>query len=372
MRRIVPFLVVGVLLPVCARAEAPPAPVPRTGQTDCYDPMRHAVIPCAGSGQDGETRTGIAWPEPRFAADGDRTLTDRLTGLSWTRDADPAGGPRTWVQALDYVKTLNGRRHLGHDDWRLPNVDELESLVAKRPGLAAWLGAQGFDNVRTDDYWTSTTYAGYTAFGWSVGMYSGIVAGRAKAEGGLVWPVRGGASGALALPRTGQAACHDEAGAAIPCAGTGQDGERRAGAAWPAPRFAENADGTVTDRLTGLVWSRNARAPGPAACDPDTRKTFRGALDHVACLNAGSYLGRRDWRLPNRNELASLVDRGQASNAAWLNAQGFSDVQADSYWSSSAYPYNTWNAWAVNMRDGAITSCAKGHRINVWPVRSGR
>ncbi len=371
IRRITSLLLVGICLQASARAETPPAAVPRTGQTACYG-ITGAAVACAGTGQDGETLTGLAWPDPRFADNGDRTVTDRLTGLSWTRDADPADGPRTWAQALDYVKTLNGRKHLGHGDWRLPNVNELESLVAKRSGLVAWLRSQGFDNVRTDYYWTSTTYAGYTGAAWSVGMYSGILAGRAKAEGGFTWPVRGGRAGALTLPATGQTACYDGSDATIPCAGTGQDGERRAGAAWPSPRFTENADGTVGDGLTGLVWSRDGRAPGPDACGAHERKTLRGALDHVACLNANNYLGRNDWRLPNRNEMASLVNRGQPDSAAWLNTQGFSDVQADSYWSSTAYPYNTWNAWSINMRDGAVTSCANGHKINVWPVRGGR
>ncbi len=372
VRTAIPLVFLGILFHGSVRADAPPAPVPRTGQTACYKASGDAVIDCAGTGQDGDTLTGVAWPDQRFIDDGERSVTDRLTGLSWTRDADPAGGPKTWQQALDYIRTLNDRNHLGRSDWRLPNVNELESLVTKQPGLVAWLTSQGFRNVRTDAYWTSSTYASYTSCAWSVGMYSGIVAGRGKAEGSYIWPVRGGRQGVLALPRTGQIVCSDSSGVAVPCAGTGQDGEGQTGAAWPNPRFTENADGTLRDRLTGLVWSRDGRAPGPAACNPGTRKTLRGALDHVACLNANAYLGKSDWRLPNRNELASLVNRGQPDSAAWLNTQGFANVQAGSYWSSSNYPFNTWNTWGVSMHDGAVTSYAKGHDIHVWPVRGGR
>jgi len=52
--------------------------------------------------------------------------------------------------------------------------------------------------------------------------------------------------------KTGQATCYNAAGEGIDCAGTGQDGSLRAGVGWPDPRFTDNGDGTVTDRLTGL------------------------------------------------------------------------------------------------------------------------
>jgi len=359
-------------LDISAHAAAPPAPVPRTGQTICYNAMGNAVIHCPGTGQDGDTLTGGAWPDPRFTDNGDRTLTDQLTGLVWTRDANPTGGFKTWKQALESIKTLNSGKYLGHDDWRLPNVNELESLVNKQSDLAAWLNSQGFHGVQRDDYWSSSTYAAYTKCAWSVGMYSGIVAGHGKADAGYIWPVRRGPSGDLVLPKTGQTACHDDSGTAIPCAGSGQDGESQAGAVWPSPRFTENADHTTTDRLTGLVWSKEGKTPGPAACNPEMRKTGQGALDYVKCLNTNRYLGKSDWRLPNRNELASLVNRGESNGAAWLNTQGFSGVQAGGYWSSSTYASTPWNAWGVNMHDGAETSFAKKHDIHVWPVRNGQ
>jgi hypothetical protein len=59
----------------------------------------------------------------------DQTVTDRLTGLTWSRDANPGETPKTWKQALDYIKTLNGQNYQGHNDWRLPNAKELQSIV---------------------------------------------------------------------------------------------------------------------------------------------------------------------------------------------------------------------------------------------------
>ncbi|HXE98165.1 MAG TPA: hypothetical protein VN642_17305, partial [Dongiaceae bacterium] len=66
------------------------------------------------------------------------------------------------------------------------------------------------------------------------------------------------------LPRTGQTLCYNNAGGVIPCAGTGQDGDKLAGTPWPNPRFTDNADGTVTDNLTGLIWLKNARCAQPS------------------------------------------------------------------------------------------------------------
>ena len=58
------------------------------------------------------------------------------------------------------------------------------------------------------------------------------------------------------LPRTGQTTCWDNSGNQIPCAGTGQDGEIKAGEPWPEPRFTDNGDETMTDNLTGLMWTK--------------------------------------------------------------------------------------------------------------------
>ena len=69
-------------------------------------------------------------------------------------------------------------------------------------------------------------------------------------------------AGTIQLPQTGQTKCYDTNGNQIPCAGTGQDGEIQAGVAWPNPRFTDNGNGTVTDNLTGLMWTKDANPVG--------------------------------------------------------------------------------------------------------------
>lgn len=178
-------------------------------------------------------------------------------------------------------------------------------------------------------------------------------------------------AGSVQLPQTGQSRCYDSAGTEIACTSTGQDGDIRAGVAWPNPRFTNNGDGTVTDRLTGLVWTKDAGTPTAGVCSGGY-KTWQGALDYVTCLNSMNYLGYTDWRLPNVNELESLINADEPNSAVWLNTQGFTNVQSYYYWSSSTYAFSTYYAWIVNMWNGYVDFNFKTHSSYVWPVRSGQ
>lgn len=81
------FVVIAVLIvPISALATIPPAPLPQTGQTSCFD--ANGIMSCTGSSQDGEFQAGFVWPTPRFIDNGDQTVADNLTGLVWTKDAN--------------------------------------------------------------------------------------------------------------------------------------------------------------------------------------------------------------------------------------------------------------------------------------------
>ena len=176
----------------------------------------------------------------------------------------------------------------------------------------------------------------------------------------------GWAQGVINLPQTGQTKCYNASGTEIPCSGTGQDGEFQVGVDWPDPRFTVRGD-CVTDNLTGLMWAKNGNLP-------NTTKTWQGALDYVASINYGSGLcGRKDWRLPNVNELESLINSGEANTANWLNSQGFSSVQSMyGYWSSSTNASYADDAWIVHMWYGDVYYYGKSYGLYVWPVRSGQ
>lgn len=178
---------------------------------------------------------------------------------------------------------------------------------------------------------------------------------------------------AVSLPKTGQTKCYDSGNIEIACPGTGQDGEIQAGADWPDPRFAAGsapeAD-CITDKLTGLMWAKNANLPNLSA-----DSFWEEALNFVSTLNSsGGLCGHTDWRLPNINELESLVYTEAGSPYAWLNAQGFLNVQAAVYWSSTAAPASWEQAWTVDMVSGDVQDWQRWNFYGryIWPVRSAQ
>ena len=369
-----------------------PASVAATGQNICFDTTGNA-IPCSGSGHDGEYQSGISWPAPRFTNPDDSLslngsiIRDRLTGLEWLRDANTItipggqciGGTKNWQGALDYATCLNNNNYLGHNDWRLPNVTELESLINRKySNQATWLSAGGFRNPVAARYWSSSTYAAGAASAWVIDMSDGNITPVGKGTAYYTWTVRDGQGTALlALPGTGQTSCYDQSGVVISCAGTKLDGDLQKGAVWPAVRFSDNGDQTVTDTMTGLIWTRDGNPTGPSACGISGAKSWQSALDYVRCLNSNNYLGYNDWRLPNTRELWSMTNKGETSNSTWLNSGSFSNaafrnVSADWYWASDTYLGNLALAWVINMADGNHTANWKYVGYRVWPVRNNQ
>jgi hypothetical protein len=326
----------------------------QTGQVTCHDALGNEV-PCAGSGQDGEFRSGVEWPHSRFDRS-DETVLDRLTGLIWTRDADLAEFPVTWKEALDFIAKMNRERTLGFSDWRLPNRRELRSLMSHQTRKPALPHGHPFRNVFSGWYWTSTTAAINTAYAWYIHMEGARMFYGNKEQFFLIWPVRGEGSGVLSA--TGQTACYTASGAFIPCAGSGQDGEFCFGTKWPEPRFEDIGD-AVVDRLTGLCWLINADLKGGQV-------TWSQALAAVEELNRRSK-GDLVWRLPNINELESLADCS-AHSPALPPGHPFRDVR-EGYWSSTTSMFEPDWAWALYLMKGAVgVGQKKGTHFHVWAV----
>ena len=278
--------------------------LPRTGQTASW-----------AAGDDGGSQLGVAWPANRFTDNQDGTVTDHLTGLVWLQDAGFTP-PADWNGALAAVQQLaSGQAGLADGsragDWRLPNLNELESLIdVSRSGPALPAGAP-FTGVAQGNYWTSTPYyggKGGSSQAWAIRMSDGRwINGdqsRMTAANG-VWAVKGtGAQGVVHLPATGMwVICQ-----------AGDDGSVQSGVGLTSPRWIDNQDGTETDSMTGLVWLRQAGA---------IQGTWDQVLAQVAGLGAGTAGladGSRpgDWRLPNRRELASMADRMQTNEADYF------------------------------------------------------
>ncbi len=150
-------------------------------------------------------RGNPAYGRNDFHDNGDGTIPDRATGLTWSRP--DSGQAMNWQDALAWVQKKNAERFLGHDDWRLPSVKELQSIVdytrspdtSQSPAIDPVFTCTTITNeahqVDYPFYWSATTHAGmrgggaamYVAFGRAAGWMSprGMAGGPPEWRGGF-------------------------------------------------------------------------------------------------------------------------------------------------------------------------------------------
>jgi hypothetical protein len=179
--------------------------------------------------------------------------------------------------------------------------------------------------------------------------------------------------------RTGLTTCWNEAGTEIPCVGSGgQDGELMMG----LTRFyLDLSDGTIMDTRTGLIWEK--QSDDGSLHDRNNTYTWTDAFAKVAALNATRFAGYADWRLPNVNELHSLVN--YAADPAILPAFNFGCVPGCTvltcscsapvpfgfYWMSNTAQPGYGNAWALRLDDGNLFTPTTAATYSVRAVRGG-
>ena len=180
-----------------------------------------------------------------------------------------------------------------------------------------------------------------------------------------------------AIPATGQTTCWDGTGVLVSCDGTGQDGDTLRGSPLT---YADNGDGTITDLNTGLMWEK--KSDDDSIHDKDATYTWDQAFTaHVAGLNASSFAGYDDWRVPNYKELVSILDLEENTpsvDAAFnTGCVGGCDVSTCSctatsyYWSSTTLASSPAFGWAVNFTTGDPTGRTKTLSHQVRAVRGG-
>ncbi len=235
--------------------------LPDTGQTTSYtttfgedgdyeiNPPSYTKLDASGSELDARAADWVM-------------VRDDVTGLIWEVKSDDGGihdtdNTYTWQDAQDvFVGQLNFVIYGGYNDWRMPTIKELSSLVnadTYEPAIDTAL----FPNTMLSRYWSSTTYTGNTSAAWYVDFTEGAAYTFEgfKTNSAAVRAVRGGH-----LPN----------------------------------HLIDNGDGTVTDASNGLIWQQS----GPGSMDWESALTYCENLD---------LSGFDNWRLPNRNELLSTV-----------------------------------------------------------------
>jgi len=164
-------------------------------------------------------------------------------------------GIYTWDQANTYCDDLTLG---GYSDWRLPTIKELSTLIdSSHPHPGPAIDTMFFPDTESSWYFSSTTFVGNSIQAWIDGFNSGIVNYGNKSTKYFLRAVRGNKSN---------------------------------------NSFIDNGNGTISDTSTGLMWHK-ATAPGIY--------TWKQALSYCESLILA---GQDDWRLPNKNELQSIVD----------------------------------------------------------------
>ncbi len=127
--------------------------------------------------------------ENNFADNGNGTITDAATGLMWMQNDSEKG--MTWEEALKYAEN---QKFAGYNDWRLPNIKELQSIIdySRAPGLTNSAAIDPIfvcTHIQNEAgqpdfpyYWSSTTHANkhggneaaYVSFGRAMGYFNGV------------------------------------------------------------------------------------------------------------------------------------------------------------------------------------------------------
>ena len=265
-----------------------------TGQDECYDNNSEITCPQPGEafyGQDAQYDGN----QPSYTlSDDGLTVYDNVTGLTWTQGADWTGDgvvdaddKFSYADVQAYVDTLNAQNYGGFDDWRVPSIKELYSLIDYRgtdpnptgdssQGLVPFIddvfefayGDTSAGERIIDSQWVTSTLYVSTVMNNQTAMFGvNFADGRIKG-----YPAEG---------KTFYARF---------CCGNTDYGQNL---------FVDNGDGTITDEATGLMWAQS---------DSGVGMTWEEALTWVQQMNEENYLGYSDWRLPNAKELQSLVD----------------------------------------------------------------
>ncbi|UZW62724.1 DUF1566 domain-containing protein [Lysobacter enzymogenes] len=107
----------------------------------------------------------------------------------------------------------------------------------------------------------------------------------------------------------------------------------------PSPRFVDNGDGTITDNVLRLMWSKETNSLRNVNHEKATK----------VCAELG-LAAHNDWRLPTVEELFALADRTRHSPA--IDTEAFPDTHNDWYWTSTTRAGDSSYAWIVYFDDG--------------------
>ncbi len=257
-----------------------------TGQTAYYDDNAELPEPADGTAFYGQDAHYLG-NQPQYTDNGDGTVTDLVTGLMWQQDP---GAKMTYQQAVDGAESF---ALAGYDDWRLPTVKELYSLIMFY-GIDFGTGNDTIEDVAP---FMNTNYFNFSYGDESAGerlidsqwATSTLDVGDSTFGGGnLMFGVNFADGRIKGYPTTNKTYFVIYV---------------RGNEAYGQNAYVDNGDGTITDQATGLMWMQADSAGG---------MNWEAALSYAEGFELAGY---SDWRLPNAKELQSIVDYTRAPGA---------------------------------------------------------
>jgi len=294
----------------------------KTGQVLSYNANGN-LITDGSIKDDGYYKKGLS---RSYSRDGDIVI-DNITGLQW-QDNESITRPwltqknyddgnyndTTGMTASTYCSELS---YQGSDDWRLPSIDELKTIIdfGEYPAVTENI----FHHISLDVYFSSSSTGSSSDAAWTIDFEDGVSHYASKKSS---FSVR----------------CVKEA-------------------SLESSSFSRSTDGVVTDARTKLQWQDNAEVK-------TVERSWEGALEYCESLTLS---GKKDWRLPNNNELYSIIDR---SRSPAVDTTFFQNAYLGYHWSSTSVATNPPYGWWIHFA-GMSTMNLKGTNCHVSCVRGG-
>lgn len=299
--------------------------VPPTGQSTCHDTTNGNVIPCPGdAGSDGCSDTPFCGQDAQYPdhqrefllreVDGETEVEDTLTGLVWTQAYTDG---LSWDLALEYCEQLD---HAGNTDWRLPSYLEAVSIIKFTSSVPS-IDTVGFPGEYNVFFWIGDLSATNSSFAWWVRYDLGAAYDSYPRTDLIRARCVRGPSRQLSSPQR-----YKQSG------GPGQE--------------------VLADQATGLMWLKRLLN---ATSWEQALSQCEGSTDN----------GFSDWRLPDIQEIASLVDTSRHTPGSSLPGIGSYAL------CSSTTDISEHLVKYINTQDGTINWMSKTAGCNIHCVRGG-
>jgi len=216
-----------------------------------------------------------------------------------------------------FINKLNNENFGGFNDWRLPSILELNSII-DYGRLNPSINKLFFPMMMSSTYWSSTITNDNPEKIWCLIFGNGHIFKNTIDNKCFTIAVRGMSK--------------------------------------QVKKIIDNNDGTITDSDTGLMWQKTN----------NESLEWENAISYCESLNLEGY---NDWRMPNIKELISIINNKYFLNA---NREFFQAFNQDLlYWSSTSYSAFEDNSWVVNQR-GNTNNELKTNKNFVLAVRGGQ